>query len=298
MNHHRRDLDWGEAIAWVQELAQAAVFDASVLPGGMSSLILRCSLDDGRDVVVRHITDADWLRSEPHLISNEATALMAARTAGVSVPTLFGLAPERGLLAMSWVDAAMHVDGGALADRAGAIATAAARIASVPLPPGHCLLPWRSWAPPDLELPSWGDEALWAHAIALWETLTTPRPDEPVLLHRDLHPLNMLWDRQGGLTLVDWVNACVGHPHAELGHCRWNLAVLAGQDVAGTFLGSYLDQTSFGPYSPYWDLATVMGFLPGPPEVAGWHAVGRTDLTSAVVIARTEDFLRQAVDAH
>ncbi len=97
--------------------------------------------------------------------------------------------------------------------------------------------------------------------------------------------------------LVDWVNACVGHPHAELGHCRWNLSVLVDTAAADHFLTRYLDQNNSEPYRRWWDLATAVGLLPGPIGTSAWNDVGRVDLTPEVAANATEAFIRSALDA-
>lgn len=107
----------------------------------------------------------------------------------------------------------------------------------------------------------------------------------------------MLWSAQTA-AVVDWVNACVGHPHAELGHCRWNLAVTVGVDAADRFLGSYLELTDdrgYGAYDRWWDLDSLLDKVPGPLDVSAWHAVGRSDLTEERVAQATDTFLRSVV---
>ena len=197
---------------------------------------------------------------------------------------------------MTWLPGHMRAGSAEAAERAHELAAIAVAIAAAPLQSGHSFPPWRSWAPPEPSPPVWGDTALWRDAIDRFRSQDAPFAEKNVLLHRDLHPLNVLWVGNDVSGVVDWVNACVGHPHAELGHCRWNLTVLAGKDTAGDFLSTYLAQTGTGPYDSWWDLAAVMGLLPDPPGVSGWHAAGRTDLTQPAVITRTEEFLRAALD--
>lgn len=281
----------GDSSNWIEEVTGVAVARSAPLVGGMSSIVTRHELADGRIVVSRHITNDEWLEREPHLIAAEATALRMLSGTDLGSPTVIATTPAR--LAMTFVPGAMVTAPDGLRDRAMALADVARRIHAVALPPDHDLPPWRSWAPTEPAPPAWGDHSLWAEAIQAFGDQPTPTCDQPVLLHRDLHPLNVLWDGDKA-HVVDWVNACVGHPHAELGHCRWNLTVLAGLDCADAFLDAYLqgDDT----YASYWDLAPAMSFLPGPVGGDGWRAVGRADLTPAVVIERTELFLRSALD--
>lgn len=277
---------------WVEQVTGVEVLRSTALIGGMSSVVTRHELADGRIVVSRHITDTEWLEREPHLIENEATVLGLLASSPVNAPELIATGPGR--LLMSFVPGHMVTAPTELVDRVVRLAAAAQGIHRVELPTQHGLPPWRSWASAQLTPPDWGDSKLWAEAIHAFQGRSMPTTTRPVLLHRDLHPLNVLWhgDR---VQIVDWVNGCVGHPHAELGHCRWNLTVLAGSTCADAFLQEYLRQSDHGAYDRYWDLAPAMSFLPGPIGGAGWRAVGRTDLTPPVVIERTEAFLRAAL---
>jgi len=40
--------------------------------------------------------------------------------------------------------------------------------------------------------------------------------EEPVLLHNDFHPLNIIVDSDGGMTLLDWSDAALGDRHHDL----------------------------------------------------------------------------------
>ena len=269
------------------------------LLGGMSSIVEREWLRDGSSVVTRTITDSDWLTREPNLIEREAAVLKLLASSAVRAPLLVGTEGAT-QLTMSFVDGVMVTDGAGLASRAQAIAEVAAEIAAVALPADHDLPGWRSWAAPALEPPDWGNVDLWSKAIECYRATGPTVPEQVCLLHRDLHPLNMLWPVEGLPAVVDWVNARVGHAHAELGHLRWNLTVLSHQEVADQVLAAYLDLTAADghrTYDPWWDLAPLMSFLPGPIGGSGWHAVGRTDLTPRRVVERTERFLAAALAA-
>ncbi len=283
-----------QTTSWVEVVTGETVVRSTALIGGMSSAMTKHELANGECVVSRHITNTEWLRREPHLIEAEATALTLLAGSAVRAPELIATDAAAGRLAMSFLDGTMVASPAGLTDRIPELARIALEISRVELPHGHNLPQWKSWASPILDPPAWGDTALWTEAITAYRRREQPTIDRPVLLHRDLHPLNLLWndDRPN---VVDWVNACTGHPHAELGHCRWNLAVLAGLDCADAFLDLYLTASDDGPYDSFWDLAPVMSFLPGPMGFDGWHAVGRTDLTTTVIIERTEAFLRAAL---
>lgn len=263
--------------------------------GGMSSQVYRCWCDDGSEFVLRHITDTAWLEREPRLISNEAHTLDLLATSELMAPRHIASNPEAGMLLMTLLPGETVSDSARLHSSSTQLADLATQIAAVELPHGHGLQPWRPWVNPDPAPPAWGDRSLWTEAIDWFNHTDPPELLVPSLLHRDLHPLNVLWHGTEIVGVVDWVNACVGHPHAELGHCRWNLAVLAGLDAAESFLDAYMASSTPDVYGHYWDIAPVLSFLPGPIGLTGWHAVGRTDLTPDVVIERTEQLLRSAL---
>lgn len=289
------DLDWAGSVVG------SPVVGHTHLEGGVASTVIRCVFAHREQpLVLRVIDDGELLRREPDIIDREAEALQILSPAAVTAPNLVGArySPDRGRLLMSWIDGRIIIDRKELGGRLGALAAVAAVIASTPLPADHRLAPWRSWARPNLEPPGWGDAGLWREAIAWHRKRSAPTLDDgqTVLLHRDLHPLNVLWADQAAV--VDWVNACVGHPHAELGHCRWNLAVTAGPDAPDRFLNHYLGLTAdrgYGPYARWWDIDSLLDKLPGPVNSAAWHAVGRRDLTDSAVAATTDTFLRSAL---
>lgn len=313
----------GDTAAWLEAETRCRLVEVELLPGGISSTVARCVFDDGTRLVVRQIDDRAWLEREPHLIEQEATALTIMERRLLVTPSLVAIGD--GALAMTEVPGRMMVDVESLHRRVEAMAETTALIAATDPPPG--LMPWRSWVPQPLEPPPWGNQALWSIAIERYAhgPALDPAVASPALLHRDFHPLNLLWTGNHRLpAVVDWVNACVGHPHAELGHCRWNLAVLDGIGSADRFLDRYLaladaslsatlsaplsapssaspsaplsaspsaPSPGIGRYDSWWDLDAVLDKMPGPIDVSAWHAVGRTDLTQDRVIERTERFL-------
>ena len=78
-------------------------------------------------------------------------------------------------------------------------------------------------------------------------------------IHRDHHPGNVLWQRGAVSGVVDWANASVGSPDADVGHCRLNLAGTLGLGAADRFLELHRGLTDRGAYDPYWDVVAALG---------------------------------------
>ncbi len=188
MNHHDDETD-----RWIEWAVGTPVESSEVLLGGMSSVVRRITLADGSAIVVRHITNREWLMREPDLISREARALELLVGSTVPAPKLVVSDPGAGRLAMTMLPGAAHHASPQLRSSTEALADLAAAVAGVPLPAGHGLPMWRSWAPADPTPPAWGDSGLWAECLAAYATEQPPLPENLVLLHRDFHPLNVLW---------------------------------------------------------------------------------------------------------
>ncbi|MCD8506380.1 MAG: hypothetical protein LRY37_04880 [Alkalibacterium thalassium] len=90
----------------------------------------------------------------------------------------------------------------------------------------------------------------------------------------------------------------MGPKQVDIGHCRWNLAILYGQNAADDFLKAYLLKDPDLAYPPYWDFEMLGNvFSEEKPEVyGGWLAYERTDLTEALMIKRMDSFLQSALD--
>jgi len=122
-------------------------------------------------------------------------------------------------------------------------------------------------------------------------------PVAPVLNHGDYWPGNTLW-RRGRLTaVIDWDDAALGPPGADVGYCRTDLALVAGGDAPDIFLEAYEAAAGYRiPQLFFWDLAGAKRALPDPaPWVTAYHDLGRTDLTLEQVRDRLRAFIAGAL---
>ncbi|HLS08499.1 aminoglycoside phosphotransferase family protein [Lentibacillus sp.] len=148
--------------------------------------------------------------------------------------------------------------------------------------------------PDTFNVPDWSSvPRTWERALDL---VKGPEPDMyECFIHRDYHPANVLW-REGSVSgVVDWVNACKGPREIDVGHCRVNLAMPYGYEMAEAFLRAYQQYADMC-YNRYWDIMALITFLDGPPEVyPGWEAFGMTDLTNYLMEERLDYFVLQLI---
>ncbi len=92
-----------------------------------------------------------------------------------------------------------------------------------------------------------------------------------VLCHGDFNPGNVLWSRDGLGGVVDWETAESAPPAADVGACRFDLAVTSGAATAEAFLEGYgRDDSDLW----FWELLTgsasgVSRTTPSPPTLNG-----------------------------
>jgi len=236
---------------------------AEPLAGGMSSAVHALDIEDGagqiHELVLRRFVRLDWLAEEPDLAEREATALRLVAGSAAPTPQLVAVAADAVL--MTRLPGQVEWD--------------------PPLRKLAELLPLIHAMPTDAALPEYRPYRIrsrrppvWAQRPEAWlrgiELLDGPAPtDERLFIHRDFHPGNVLW-RDGEVTgVVDWVNASIGSPWADVGHCRVNLADELGQDAADRFLELYREVSGRqDPYHPYWDISAAIGGLDTDADTA------------------------------
>ncbi|GMU39202.1 MAG: hypothetical protein AMXMBFR23_00680 [Chloroflexota bacterium] len=288
-----------EALAWVAREVGGGVRVSSVerLRAGTSSAVHLVRLRDrhGRPlaVVLRRFVRADWLAEEPDAAAREAHVLRAVEASALRAPRLIAVDPDGAAcdvpaVLMSRLPGRIDLAPRNVEAYVDAAVTpllalhAIGPVAGVPSYYPYVLGRTQEWRPPR-----------WAHRPRLWRAaacvLHQPWPEaEPVLIHRDYHPGNLLWSRGRLSGVTDWVNASNGPPAMDVAHMRWNLAQLFGIDAAEAFRQAYESATG-RPHHPYWD---VLGALDGgDPVAAQWQDAGRLDLTEALLIERREAYL-------
>jgi aminoglycoside phosphotransferase (APT) family kinase protein len=281
------------ALAWATAAIAPGARVRSVRPlaGGTSSAVhaLVVEYQTGRlhRLVLRRFVRADWLAEEPDLAAREAAALNLLRSAPVATPRLVAVDPGGDAAGVPAV--LMTRLPGRIEWQPSDLEGFLRRLAEL-LPPLHATAvppptPLPVYRPYRLEMrrpPRWAARpAVWWRGIALCDA---PVPTtERRFTHRDYHPGNVLWARGRVSGVIDWVNASLGAPEADVGHCRCNLAGRFGQPVADRFLALYQAISGRREYHPYWDIAAFLG--------------GLSEAADARPDPAGEDFLARAVAA-
>lgn len=222
------------------------------LAGGVSAQVTALELAGPggatRRLVLREYGAAD-LRRDPQIAEHEFRLLRALHAAGMPVPAPAAFDQSSALLPSPWL-AIEYVDGAAeLApeQRAAATPQLAAALARLhrldPAELGLGFLPRaaelvaRALARPPAEPDdSLGERQIRA-ALAGWPPAERSRP---ALLHGDYWPGNVLW-RAGRLAaMIDWEDAMLGDPLADLANCRLELLWAWGHAALQQFTAEYL----------------------------------------------------------
>ena len=124
-----------------------------------------------------------------------------------------------------------------------------------------------------------------------------PGGNRPTLLHGDFWPGNLLW-RDGALVaVIDWEDAELGAPLADLAISRLDIMMIHGADAFEEFTQAYREASGADLAAlPYWDLCAA---LRAPIDWAewsdGWPELGRDDITAATMREGHGRFVAQAL---
>ncbi|MEV6345690.1 aminoglycoside phosphotransferase family protein [Actinoplanes sp. NPDC051851] len=299
------------------------IHTVGALGGGWSSLIRTLHTSRG-DYVLRSMTRPELADRAAEMLTRETRALRMLESTGIPAPRVLGTDPSAACCA--WPSLLMTrlpgrvviaadssaadssaADSSAGDSSAGAWASAPARRRASAL--ARQLAEIHRFRPPtpfpEYVAWSWPGEIthpvnttrpdLWRLAEAL--ITRTPPPYHPLFLHRDFHPGNVLFDDSGAITgVIDWTETSRGPADLDVAHCATMLALLHGDPLADFFVEAYRESGGrLAPDRPshlYWRLLDALSFAPSAANAAGpWRALGRTDLTDAVLTTALERHL-------
>jgi aminoglycoside phosphotransferase (APT) family kinase protein len=278
------------------------------LAGGTSTTMLAVADGSGPPrFALRLLDNAAWLAEEPDLLEHEVAALAKASPTGLPVPEVvaahvggnpFGPAA----LVTTFLPGRVVLRPADPERWTNRLASTLARVHAVPAQE----FPWRyrSWVNAgNVRVPDWTSRPrLWEAAVEAYSAHGSrlAGTGETTFIHRDYHPLNLLFSGSGPdlavSAVVDWVNACSGPAAADVSHCRMNLAMLYGAEAADAFLRAYGAEVRGFDYDPLWDLEAVFDMAaPTPTYYAPWDAFGEPDPGEAVVRERVEAQVERAL---
>lgn len=293
------------------QLGGRTLASARRMPGGTATDVYRLELEPHATgeqatnpaplrAVLKLFTNAAMVQLEPETPLHEARMLECLSAGSVPAPRLLALDPTGAAagvpaILMEWMSGAVELP---LSPSRQWLVALAGPLAHVHrhecLNHAHKMREYEPWFDrAQLHPPSWTRQpAAWADALA---RLDDPPPNaRRVLLHRDHHPTNVLWSSGHVVAVLDWANACLGPPAADYAHCRSNLVHLWGVEAADAFRDAAPDLAPED-LDPWWDIASLAEWLPGPDIYSGWTKLGATWLSPDLVAARLDEYVLSVV---
>ena len=288
-----------QALDWVARQVGSTVGATRVLSGGASSAIHAVAVGDG-EFVLRQFTDREWLAREADLATREAAILRLLERSEVPTPRVIAVdsdGSESGhpTVLMTLMPGEVILEPNDVDTWLEAMAAVLLKIHALPVAPDE--LPqtyYRYVADEALIAPDWSRQTdAWRAAL---DAIGQPPPAyEESFIQRDFHPANVLWEGERISGIVDWVTACLGPAGIDIGHCRLNLALLHGVEIAERFRAAYERITGLG-QDPYWDLMTAVEILPEPGMFAGWTQLGIPMIERNARRARMDQYVVSIVE--
>jgi aminoglycoside phosphotransferase (APT) family kinase protein len=271
------------------------LFEVKQLKGATSSSLYLLRDSYGGSAVIRFYTNTEWLKNEPDLAEHEAASLSYASTMNFNSPKLYAYTNNKDIspypaVLMSYLAGEVLLPKVHLSDWLRELAALLAHLHSAPISEEF---QWQYKPYIDInsiELPSWSNFNLeFQEAVHFAKNHTTTV--NTGFIHRDYHPVNVLWHNGKATGIVDWPNACIGPKEVDVGHCRLNLAMLYGVETAHQFLNYYIEETgNTNTEQAYWDLITLFDCLPNPGVYEPWLDFGMTHLSDHLIKTRIDEY--------
>ncbi|MBY6035861.1 aminoglycoside phosphotransferase family protein [Fictibacillus nanhaiensis] len=290
-------IEWSASLKdWVIRNSELDnLFEVQELKGATSSLLYLLSDSGQKKAVIRFYTNHEWLKEEPDLAKHEASSLIQADTSEINTPKLYAytfkkeISPYPAVL-MSYIPGEVMLPKHPKQKWLKGLATLLGTFHRTEI---NDPFPWHHKTYNDIHLitnPTWSKyESLFIEAIQFAKNY---HPSSNIgFIHRDFHPVNVLWEKGEATGIVDWPNACWGPKEVDVGHCRLNLALLYGIEAADHFLKFYIEETkTLTADQPYWDLITMFDFLPEPNVYPPWLELGMNHLTEGLIKSRYDSY--------
>jgi aminoglycoside phosphotransferase (APT) family kinase protein len=250
--------------------SQAKLLRAWELKGGVSAQVTALEIEHPDNhiekVIVRQHGAADRAQN-PNIAADEFKLLQHLNAAGLATPKPYLVDTEGDIfdipyIVIEYIEGATDFAPATLDDALLQLATHLASIHRVDTAP-LTFLPDKAQHYSDKlrHPPAELDESLSEGRIrdALKAVWPLPRHNPPTLLHGDYWPGNILWKNGQVAAVIDWEDAAIGDPLADLGSSRleilWAFGIAAMQQYTQHYQAvTALDFTNL----PYWDLYAAL----------------------------------------
>lgn len=296
----------GRALAWVEAAVGGGrrVTRVRRLAGGIATAVDAMVLEGGsgaaavppRIVVLRRWLRPGWEADDPALTpAHEAAVLRLLEPTGLPVPRVVAVDADGAASGASALltdrlpgrrpapthqrrPAVLRGIGEALAAIHALDPAADLRAATIPFAPFY-------EPDPDRTPAGTTRAGIWARARELVSIGARPGGRD-VVLHRDFHPGNTLWEGTRLTGIVDWTGASFGPAGADLGHLRANLGVDIGLAAADAALEAYAVAAGAPPVDQaWWDVRMLLDGYDDPAEI-GPERLDRMEAYLDAVIGR------------
>ncbi|MCI0711870.1 MAG: phosphotransferase, partial [Chloroflexi bacterium] len=117
-----------------------------------------------------------------------------------------------------------------------------------------------------------------------------PAINDPVILHGDFWPGNVLWKNGEISAVIDWENGEFGDPLADFANARLEILLLFGPEAMHDFAQTYLAHNLIDlTHLPYWELVAA---LRTASQITAW---GFDAATEARIVETRRNFVEQAL---
>jgi aminoglycoside phosphotransferase (APT) family kinase protein len=296
--HHKRPP--AEALAWVERTigSGARVLGSRRLTGGITSSVHRLTVEHngrrGSYVLRRWVPDRDNEAYAIRAVASETAVLTALESSDIPAPRVIGSTTDAAhggpTVLMARMPGHVHLMPRERERWLQQMAEMLARIHHVDID----AKPFESWIDPSQlsPLPDSSRPEIWSEAIAV--VAEERPPTQTRFIHRDYQHFNLLWSRERLTGVIDWVEASIGPPEIDVGHCRLNLTVLFSAEVAERFREMY-EAEAGRRIDPWWDLHALLSFGPQWKRFLPFQIDGRAPLDVDGMTSRVEAVLERTL---
>ena len=253
------------------------------LKGGVSAQVTALEIErpDGKTqkLIVRQHGAVD-LQHNPQIAADEFKLLQILRSAGLATPAPYYVGLSGDIFAspfvvIEYIDGETETVSADMSDVIQQMVTHLARIHAVDCSnPDVSFLPKQEqrFAEKLRERPMKLDESLGEGRIRnILESIGTfSGHNPPVLLHGDFWPGNILWRGGQLVAVIDWEDAALGDPLADIANTRLEILWAFGMDAMASFTHHYQSITTIDFTNlPIWDLFAA---LKPASKLAEWAA--------------------------